>query len=442
MTKIGKPNRTIENVKINKKSQRPKVKIPNSYADRGYLFVKVRIEKKSYRISLGKAGTTESENLYRLFISDYIKDKAEAVQKWTTKATFVGQSLHSTPTTEDKNGITLGDLICKFLEKNKSDYQHYRRVAQLLIDMFTGIIPAHRITRLELLRFRDTFNETPSQKTGEKPSRQYTNKTLRYVKTIFRWGSKKGLLPTAILNELDCTEPIAYNQGNRETEPRQEIADEIVRKTVPYLLPTLRTMVQIHRICGTRPVEICRMKVGDIDMNRIDGVWIFRLKEHKTARFGRVKPIVLNKAAQDLIKPFLINKTSEDYVFSPKQTIAESYENYKVKRENRRLGNDNVSDHYSERTFANAVKRAIIRANKKLPVGEKIPDWTLYQCRHRFVSEVVQDTGSIDVARALAGHKSVTTTMIYNHADLLLAIQYAKKQGNPFEEIIDETKPK
>ncbi|MDR2438637.1 MAG: site-specific integrase [Planctomycetaceae bacterium] len=329
------------------KPKSPKMKIPKSFSDKGYLTVKVQLDKKRYqKISFGKIGNPESITLYKIFIADYVVPPQEATQKWimtTTKnkTTLINHTLNA-PNETPKYTISLGELIVKFLDEKKPrnktkpkydpDYNHYKRTAQLLIDNFTEVIPAYRITRQELLRFRDIFNEIPSKRTGKKPSRQYVNKTLAYVKTIFRWGANKGFLPTSIISELECTEPLAYNKGNRETEPRQEVADEIIKMTLPLLLPTLRTMIQILRLCGTRPSEICRIKIGDIDTEsrKTDNVWIVWLKKHKTARYGKIKTIVLNKAAQELIKLLAINSGNQINNFFHKSNNKEGGSRFSV----------------------------------------------------------------------------------------------------------------
>jgi hypothetical protein len=39
------------------------------------------------------------------------------------------------------------------------------------------------------------------------------------------------------------------------------------------------------------------------------------------------------------------------------------------------------------------------------------------------------ETGSLDIARAFAGQKSINTTLIYSHADLKISIEQAIKRG-------------
>ena len=75
------------------------------------------------------------------------------------------------------------------------------------------------------------------------------------------------------------------------------------------------------------------------------------------------------------------------------------------------------------------IKRSINAANKRLPENEQIPLWTPYQLRHAAITEIVQQTGSLDIARAVAGQKSITVTQGYNHADVKIAVDQAVKRS-------------
>ena len=76
------------------------------------------------------------------------------------------------------------------------------------------------------------------------------------------------------------------------------------------------------------------------------------------------------------------------------------------------------------------MRRAIERANRSLPKEQQILHWTPYQLRHAGVTELIlENDGDRDVARAVAGQKSIAVTQDYNHADLKIAIEQAKKRA-------------
>lgn len=75
---------------------------------------------------------------------------------------------------------------------------------------------------------------------------------------------------------------------------------------------------------------------------------------------------------------------------------------------------------YTKDSYRVAVRRACLKAGVK--------PWTPHQLRHARITELGQEY-SLDTARAVAGHKSVNTTLIYTARDLDLAIEVARRIG-------------
>jgi len=86
--------------------------------------------------------------------------------------------------------------------------------------------------------------------------------------------------------------------------------------------PTVRAMVQIQRMTGMRPKEICRMTVGNIDQTRDAKLWYY-IPRHKTERFIGKKSIPFGKPEQELIAPYLVGKKPSEAIFSPRTAMAE-----------------------------------------------------------------------------------------------------------------------
>ena len=90
--------------------------------------------------------------------------------------------------------------------------------------------------------------------------------------------------------------------------------------------------------------------------------------------------------------------------------------------------------YYSSQSYARSIERAIKKANRRLPEDQQIPHWFPYQLRHAGITELIAEhDGDRDIARAVAGQKSINITQGYNHADLRIAIEQAKKRGNLLE---------
>ena len=170
-------------------------------------------------------------------------------------------------------------------------------------------------------------------------------------------------------------------------------------------------------------------------------IWIYTPGSNKNDwREGEdTPPIPLGKLEQEILGPRLVGKSDDDYVFSPRDTERERRERDAAKRKTKvqpsqlkrkeqatKNPKRKVKDFYTTASYGKSVTKAIERANKRLPDGENIPHWTVYQLRHAAISEIVKRTGSVDIARAVAGQKSITVTLGYNHADDEIAEQEAK----------------
>ncbi|MGL6194729.1 MAG: hypothetical protein ACRC2T_07905 [Thermoguttaceae bacterium] len=86
---------------------------------------------------------------------------------------------------------------------------------------------------------------------------------------------------------------------------------------------TLQAMVQLQRILGMRPNEIFKMRVGDIDTTRKNGLWYYMPGSYKTSKYVGKIVFHLGKPEQKLIAPYLEGKTSEQAVFSPRTAMGE-----------------------------------------------------------------------------------------------------------------------
>ena len=84
----------------------------------------------------------------------------------------------------------------------------------------------------------------------------------------------------------------------------------------------------------------------------------------------------------------------------------------------------------TSKSYRGAIARTIEQANQSLLPEQQSPHWTPYQLRHAGVSELVAEhDGDREIARAVAGQKSIAVTQDYNHADLKIAIKQAKKRS-------------
>ena len=401
------------------------VRLPQVRKDRDYDYVFVNKKK----IMLGRSGTPEARTAYVELQAKLLADPNLS----TLKPCQV-----------------LVDTLClaylEYAEKNDQSHFHGIRTAvKIFLDTFTGQAVESFDSRSFLL-LQEKFVE-------HGVSRQYCNMLLGYVRAMLKWGVIRKLVSHQVHGEAKLVPPLRKGKTRApEKSKRQDVPDEVVVRSLPHFLPTLHDMVFVQHKATMRPSETFRMKVGEIDTKYTtpDGhvVWMYTpgtnkntwREKYKAGEYVRIIP--LGKPEQKILAPRLAGKSDADYVFCPKDTMRERFERAAAKRktkvlpshvrrkeQNARNPKRQDRDCYDRNSYNRAIKRAIIAANKRLPVGEQIPMWTPYQLRHAAITKIVLQTGKLDVARAVAGQKSISVTQGYNHADVLIAVEQAVERS-------------
>ena len=345
--------------------------------------------------------------------------------------------------------ITVDILCCAYLkyakENDPSHYSSIKTAVEILLQHFTGQA-VDSLDSLSFLFLQDQF-------VAHGVSRKYCNTLMCHIRAMLKWGILRKLVPHQVYVEAKFVPGLKKGKTKaRENLPVQDVPDEVVNRTLPHLLPTLRDMVQVQLLASMRPSEVCRMKAGEIDQNfkTDDGVviWMYTPGVHKNTWRKKNKPgeyvriIPLGKPEQDILAPRLVGKSDNDHVFSPREAMQEHYAlraaNRKtkvqpshLKRKERTAKNPKRKDrdHYDKGSYYHAITKMIKNANKLLPEREKIPHWFPYQLRHAGITDIAWQTKSLDVARAVAGQKSISVTQGYNHADVKIAVEQAVKRS-------------
>ena len=275
--------------------------------------------------------------------------------------------------------------------------------------------------------------------------RKIVNRCTNSIISIFAWGVENDLVQETTWRALKAVKPL--QEGSSETfdyEEREPVPDTVIRRTLPFLPPTLRAMVQLQRILGMRPNEIFKMRVGDIDTTKENGLWYYVPGSYKTSRFVGKIVFPLGEPEQELIAPYLKGKKAEQAVFCPRTAMeernAERRANRKTKISPSQAARDKAraakpsrySEFYNRDSYRQAIEHAIEKGNRQLPDDEKIPHWFPYQLRHT-ASTVAELEHSDEDAQALLGHRNVNMTKRYTHTQLERREKLARNRCNPFD---------
>jgi integrase len=293
-------------------------------------------------------------------------------------------------------------------------------------------------------------------------SRGLINRRVSRIVHLFKWAVSEELAPEGVWRALTTVSGLERGRTEaRETEPVRPVQDADVDAVLPFALPPVRAMIQLQRLTGARPGEVCTLRACDIDMS--GAVWLYRPSQHKTRHKGKERVVALGPQAQAVVKPFLKLDT-QAHLFSPRDGLAEVRAERRRKRKtpvqpcqrNRRKARPKrvPRDRYTTIAYDHAIYAACDRAfPPPAPLGRR-PDetqkawlgrlspaereelarwrkehrWHPHQLRHTHATEVRRRYG-LEAAQVALGHSTAKVTEVYAERDLTLAVRVASEVG-------------
>jgi integrase len=324
-------------------------------------------------------------------------------------------------TSEDR--ITVVELICRYLDHVDGQYRsnepkNIRDALNPLRELY-GPTVAEDFGPPALKAVRKRFLDAKLVRT------QVNRRTQRIV-AAFKWAVSEQLIPSSVWEALRSVSGIRKGAaGTIEAQKVRPVHDRHVDATLPYLSRHVRTMVELQRLTGARPGEVCQMRT--IDINTSGKVWEYRPENHKTDHLDKQRVIFIGPAAQEVLKPWL-RIEPEAYLFQPREAEGERMVRLRAARKTKvqpsQVDRSNpqrrreLSDHYTPGNYRQAIARGVQAANqgKKPDDPTRIPDWHPHQLRHTAATRLRREFG-LDTARAVLGHTSPAVTEIYAELD-------------------------
>jgi len=163
-----------------------------------------------------------------------------------------------------------------------------------------------------------------------------------------------------------------------EAKCRRIPTSEKLEKLIAYARRTLSIQLRISKETGLRPVELCNLRVKDVDLEQ-------RIIYPTTAKYGASRMLKISPNLQVAIKDHIVSNS-----LSPNDKLfkgnAEHYgKNYRVMRNN----------------LAKKLKDPTLQQIK------------LYDFRHYFATMLYAKTKEILFVKQQMGHKKLETTLIY-----------------------------
>ena len=175
--------------------------------------------------------------------------------------------------------ISITELIVAFLEHAKvyygedsGEYKNLRHALRSVRQSY-GKQPASAFGPLQLKAVRESFIAADN-------ARKYINQQIRRIRHVFRWCSE-GLIPVELPQALGMVDGLRRGHTTaRETKRVSPVDDAMINATLPHPPPVVCSMVELQRVTGMRPGELCILRPGDIQ--RTADVSSYRPERHKT----------------------------------------------------------------------------------------------------------------------------------------------------------------
>lgn len=326
----------------------------------------------------------------------------------------------SNSTDRSPQDITVQELLAAYKAAKcagmaEKEWHHFRRVFEPLMTLHgTTFVAKFGPLALEEVR---------NQLIRDDLSGGHINRLIGRIRRVWKWAASREIIPFEQYQKLTLLEDLKSSDKRvRFTKPTRDVPLDVVEKTLPFLSPIVADMVRFQMLTGARPGEVCEIRPCDIvdplQVGEVE-IWVWFVDKHKKADEGRFKFIALRPRAQTILAPYL-ERDKDDYCFSPREVWEAAGKRFNPNARKK------PGKHYTTQSYGHALSKALAKAKRQ---GVEIPHWHLHQLRHLVATEVQAELG-IEAARAILGHKSSDiTSIVYAHADLLVAAEAAAKLG-------------
>jgi integrase len=253
-------------------------------------------------------------------------------------------------------------------------------------------------------------------------TRPEVNRRVSKIRHVFKWAVAEELVPVTTWQALLALRGLQAGRCEcPEPEPIGPVPAEQVDAILPHLRGDVRAMVEVQRLTGMRPGEVCRLRMAEV--KRDGEVWEYRPARHKTAHKGKDRVVFLGPRAQAVLAPYLVGDDSE-YVFSPRKALAELHREradrrvtkYYASRQGWQARKDEPKREPGERYTSESYARAVARACRKAGV----PEWAPNRLRHA-VGTGVRERYGLEAAQVVLGHTKADVTQVYAERNQELA---------------------
>lgn len=375
-------------------------------------------------VYLGKYNTQESRERYDRLIAEWLS-RGRTQQAPITNGNGAGGT-----------GPTINQLILAYFDFASGYYQKHGKPTGEINNIRDALRPLRRLYgTTQASEFGpDELNAVRKSMEQAGLSRVVINSRVSRIRRMFRWGSTKRRntrwVSPGVYHELQAVAPLQPGRTTApEREPVKAVSEAQVRAVLQHVTSHIRAMIECQNLTGMRPQDVRNMRTCDLITT--GDVWIFSPWTHKNEHLGHKRNIAIGPKAQAILKPFLKPCAPTEYVFSPRDSVAEVRAKRRAERKTpmtpsqrrrkpKRLPKRAPGEQYAHSSYVHAVHRACEKAG--------ISQWGPNQLRHSCAARVRKLYG-LEGAAAVLGHKWGEVTERYAGENFELAVKIMKELG-------------
>lgn len=229
--------------------------------------------------------------------------------------------------------------------------------------------------------------------------RKTINAYTRRVKAMFRWAVNQKFLSGGQWHEIAAVNSISRGRmGAQDAEPIGPASEDQIEAVLKVSSRRFGAMIQLQRLTGMRPGEVCIMRSCDVDMS--GPVWIYKPSRYKTEHHGHSRSVAIGPKAQEILRPWIeMRQDPKQFLFSLE-------------------GKNPV--------FTTSYRKCLVKYCVKAGVEPFSPN----RLRHSFATSILNhEDFDIKDAQVSLGHRHHSTTEIYAKTNLGRAANVAAKLG-------------
>ena len=385
-----------------------------------------RVILNGREIHLGLYGSPESKANYERVISEWLQTgrKAPRPKRLETVKKHRDESGDDAP-------LTLTELAVRYFKHAQAYYVKNGEPTSEVIGIQIALRDLRKFySDIEINSFGPTALKTLREDFIQRDlARTTINKQIGRILRMFRWGVSETLVKPETLTALQSVPGLKVGRSKaRETDRIRPVAQSDVEAVRVFMNPVVMAMVDIQRLTGMRPGEVCQLRTVDLDRSESD--WAYRPPTHKTEHHEKDRVVYFGPLAQVVLEPWLNSGEPEAFVFSPataemiRRNKMRALRKSKVQPSQISRAKDDPQfqpgDMYTTTSYRRAIGKACIKAG--------IEPWHPNQLRHLAATNIRRDFG-IEIARAVLGHSTVDMTEVYAEMDFTKAKDAMAKSG-------------